>query len=657
MKIPEWNKSSLDNHIPQDNLSAANHIDSHLANFLEILDEPLFVMDLDCRILSPNGSFTENYTPGSGTSPSPDIHNQHFRNFHPNIFAETVKRENMVEEALRTGKPVSRKVVQHNRSWTYTIYPIRTTGDSFTHFLLVVQDKNIGSNNLAAISALYDNVPASILVIDANMRLIGWNRFSRDIINGLPDDKMSGINPFNRVHPDDVSDLVDRMFFNVMNFDTEETAEFRMFHRDGPPYKWATVRAKKAFIEGQACMVAVVTEISELKHAEETQKQLQEQLQHYQKMELIGQLAGGMAHDFNNALAAIIGNTELVLKKLDPACSFTDNIKDILHIATHSASLTQQLLAFARKQLIQPTAIDLNDAVTKYLPILHRLNGENIHIEWCPCENPAFVLIDVTQLEQILSNLFINARDAINDNGKIFIHCTSAHFDNADCTDSRLALSPGDYFRLSIGDTGSGIETKLLPHIYEPFFTTKEVGKGTGLGLSTVYGIVRQNNGHIECRTELGKGTIFDIYLPHHNKFEPNKESKAIENNMLNAGQTVLVVEDEPYILKLIKDILEIHDFTVFTAQDAEECIDIAGKYKSGIDLVVTDIVLPKMNGIELSSLLMKDNPSLKVLFMSAYTPENISQDKRLQEGVDFIQKPFGISDLIQMVNKVLSSS
>ncbi len=640
-------------------LSAGIPVDGSVSDLFQDLTEPLFIMDRDGLILNAEGSFAEKFAADSGNHKSAVANDNPLRSSLPDV---TI-RKNMVEEVLRTGKPLNCEVFHDNVTLICTVYPVRSFGNSATHFLLTVQEtdrKNSPErhvhNTLAAVKELYDAIPASILVVDANMRLVGWNRFSRDTINGRSDEEMSGVNPFNRVHPDDLFDLKNRLFFNVMNFNTEETAEFRMYHKDGPPYRWATLRAKKAIIEGQPCVVVVVTEITELKEAQVKQEKLQEQLLQYQKMELIGQLAGGIAHDFNNALAAIIGNTELVLKKLNHACSFTDNIYDIHKIATHSSRLIQQLLAFARKQVTLPKVIDMREAISECIPLHGRLIGENIQFEWHPDENGAPVLIDPIQLDQILSNLFINARDAIADSGKIVIECELVHVDDTDCSVSLAALSSGNYVKLSVSDTGSGIEANVLPHIYEPFFTTKEVGKGTGLGLSTVYGIVMQNNGHIECRTELGKGTTFEIYLPQHKSSRSNMASEADEHSMLNTKQRILVVEDEHFILKLIKDILENRQFTVLTARDAEEALLVAKKCASRIDLLVTDVVLPTMNGFELSTLLQRDNPDLRTLFMSAHALENITHEKKLEEGVDFIPKPFGINEFMQAINRVLGA-
>jgi PAS domain S-box-containing protein len=607
---------------------------------------PVLVMDISGRILNAESAFTDEIYTGSGK----------------NIGIDQSKRKLMAEEALRMRKPVSLSVVQDKTVLTYAIQPIRSFDESISHFLLTVQEakktdkpERKKENSLDAVISLYDAIPASILIIDPHEHLMGWNRFSRERINNRHESEMLGINPMDRVHPEDLPGLL-KKGHNVLDHDVEETAEFRMYHGDGPPYKWATMRAKRAVIDGQPFVVAVVTEITELKEAEEKQEKLQEQLLQYQKLELIGQLAGGIAHDFNNALAAIIGNTELVLNKLGPSSPFIGNIKDINTLANRSAKLTRQLLAFARKQMTLPKVVDLNEAITECLPLHRRLIGENIQFDWSPCSTQAFVLLDPTQLEQILSNLFVNAHDAIDEKGRIFITCDFAHFDNEDCIDSRSGFSPGDYVRLSIGDTGSGIDAKILPHIYEPFFTTKEVGKGTGLGLSTVYGIVMQNNGFIECRTEFGKGTTFDIYLPKFRESEEGSESEIRMHTLLNAKQTILVVEDEPYILKLVKDILESRGFTVFAAKDAEESIDITRICATQIDLLITDVVLPAMNGVELSSLLQKKNPALRVLFMSAHSPENIKLEKQFEDGVDFIQKPFSINDFIKIINRVLTA-
>jgi PAS domain S-box-containing protein len=644
---------------PHTSIPGPLSLDKFLSLVIERSSETIFIMDRDGRLLDSDNVFRDELRTGTLKSAIGKK---------PKEFIDIETRKQKADIALSTGKPASFDSIQDDFVSQYTIYPVFSADGNIAHFLLSARKTSDTQdtakkdyNTLDAIAELYDAIPASIIIVDAQMRLIGWNSFSRDAINGLSDNEMPGINPLKRVHPEDFTE-VSRKVHNIIHLDTEESAEFRMFHKNGPPYKWAMFRGKRTIIEGQPCMVAVVTEISELKQAEEKQKKLQEELQQYQKMELIGQLAGGIAHDFNNALAAILGNTELALKKLTPSSPVVENINDIHKLARRSAEMTRQLLAFARKQVTLPKVFDMNEAVSECLQLHRRLIGEHIHFEWNPYREQLRVRLDPSQLDQILSNLFINARDAISGSGKILIGCDLAHFSQEECQTRCSGCLPGDYVRLFVSDNGSGIEAKMLPHIYEPFFTTKEIGKGTGLGLSTVYGIVMQNKGHIECYSEPGIGTTFNIFLPlYHEESEkteaPYEPFRRQEHECsLKARETIMVVEDEPYILKLIRDILEDHAFTVMTALDAEECLRITGEHDYRIDLVVTDVLLPDMNGIEMSRLLRQQNPSIKILFMSAHAPENLSHQQQLRDGVDFIQKPFGIADFFRAIENVLQS-
>ncbi|HWR01032.1 MAG TPA: ATP-binding protein [Chlorobaculum sp.] len=508
------------------------------------------------------------------------------------------------------------------------------------------------NKNLSSITSLFDAIPASILIIDPHERLMGWNRFSRDRINARPESEMLGINPMDRVHPDDLPDVL-RKGYHVLENDCEETAQFRMYHGDGPPYKWATMRARKAVIDDQPYVVAVVTEITELKEAEAKQEQLQMQLRQCQKMQLIGQFAEGIAHDFNNILFGILGNTEILLDRIDETSPLAEQIHDIHQLASHSAKLTSQLLTFARKDLTYPEVIELNKAVSEFLPLHSYSIGNNIHFEFRACKIETFALIDRDQLDQILFNLIINARDAIAVSGKILIECDLVHFEKADCKKSLSSISPGNYIKLSISDTGKGIDARIFPHIFEPFFTTKEIGKGTGLGLSTVYGIVMQNKGYIECRSELGTGTTFDVYLPEHRGVDQST-SEADEQIITKGKGIILVVSNDSCILNLIKEILENRGFMVLGAHDAEESVALAEKYENQIDILVTDILLPTMNGANLSTLLQKDNPAMNILFISGYVPENMANTKPIEDGVDIIQKPFSINDFTRAIDKLL---
>ncbi|NTV93417.1 MAG: response regulator, partial [Chlorobiaceae bacterium] len=330
---------------------------------------------------------------------------------------------------------------------------------------------------------------------------------------------------------------------------------------------------------------------------------------------------------------------------------------DIHRLADRSAKLTRQLLAFARKEVFCPKVMEINEAVADLLPLQRMIIGENIRLVFHPSETSVFISMDPVQLDQVLTNLFVNAREAISGCGTIVIRCETSILPDHEGIPVRPLIEPGLFVRISVTDSGSGIDDKVLPHIFEPFFTTRAHGKGTGLGLSTVYGIVKQNNGHIFCRTKQGIGTTFDIYIP---VCGNNQQKKTVYPGVLipsGSSNAILLVEDEPFVLRIMKDILECHRFTVYTASNAEEGIRVAREQQNLFRLLVTDVMLPATNGVELSIQLKKENPSLKVLFMSGYAQENIAQMKKYDQEANFIQKPFMINDFMNAVHKTLALS
>ncbi len=403
-------------------------------------------------------------------------------------------------------------------------------------------------------------------------------------------------------------------------------------------------------------IIGTSIEITQRRQIEEERAKLEVQLQQSQKMEMVGRLAGGIAHDFNNMLTVILGYTEIAMETSDPTQTTYANFDAIYQAATHSANLTRQLLAFARKQVISPKIVELNTAITEMLPMLRRLIGENIKLIWIPeCQN-CNIKIDPSQIDQILVNLCVNSRDAITGNGSITIrnHCISQPGITCE-TDKTEALSTR-YVSLSVHDDGCGIEQNDLTHIFEPFFTTKEKGKGTGLGLSTVYGIVKQNNGNIECLSEPGKGTTVTINLPKHEVPTTTHQNTQQEQLLQKGHQTILLVEDEPGILKLCKLILERNGYTVLAFEKALDAIKMAEQYHGKIDLLVTDVMMPEMNGSELSKRLLAIRPDLKVLFISGYTADIISQNSILESQLNFIQKPFTPKALATIVSTILNA-
>ncbi len=394
-------------------------------------------------------------------------------------------------------------------------------------------------------------------------------------------------------------------------------------------------------------------EIATRKLAEERQRKSEEQLQQAQKIESIGRLAGGIAHDFNNMLGVILGHTEIALEQVDPALPLHAELNEIQKAARRSADLTRQLLAFSRKQPIVPKVLDLNETVAGMLTMLRRLIGEHINLTWQPGAGLCRVKMDPSQIDQILTNLCVNSRDAITRTGNITVRSDNITLGEAYCAD-HLDAVPGQYVLLEVIDDGCGMKKNILAHVFEPFFTTKELGKGSGLGLSTVYGIVTQNKGSITANSESGKGTTISIYLPY---FEgtPTPTIDDIETEApTGQGEIVLVVEDEPSMRLTCSRFLETLGYTVLVADTPAAAQDIVARNPGGIHLLLTDILMPGMNGPDLAHSLISLDPNLKCLFMSGYTPTEIIPLIAPGEKVFFIQKPFSRKELAVKVREVL---
>jgi PAS domain S-box-containing protein len=400
-------------------------------------------------------------------------------------------------------------------------------------------------------------------------------------------------------------------------------------------------------------VISTVRDITERKRAEEEKARLETQLQQAQKMESVGRLAGGVAHDFNNMLGVILGRAELALERVDPAQPLYDDLTEIHLAASRSVDLTRQLLAFARKQTIAPTVLDLNDTVERTLAMLRRLIGEGIDLVWRPGANAWRVRLDPSQIDQILANLCVNARDAIAGVGKVTIETENATLDNAYCAE-HLGFVPGDYVRLAVSDDGCGMDKDTQARLFEPFFTTKPMGHGTGLGLSTVYGIVKQNHGFINVYSEPGVGTTFTIYLPRHTH-EGESAQAARTADLASGGQeTVLVVEDDVAVLQVTTRMIAGQGYMVLAASTPAEAIRLATEHAGAIHLLVTDVVMPEMNGRDLARDLLDRCPNMKCLFTSGYPADLIADQGALDAGVHFINKPFSVRDLAAKVRQVL---
>lgn len=433
---------------------------------------------------------------------------------------------------------------------------------------------------------------------------------------------------------------------------------FRVRHPDGAVRH---IKANAVVIRGTDesadRMIGINADISDQVIAQGEKAKLEAQLQQAQKMESVGRLAGGVAHDFNNMLGVILGHAELGLMHLDPTHPVCTDLKEISKTAQRSADLTRQLLVFARKQTVAPKILNLNDTISEMLKMLKRLIGEDIHLAWMPASDLWQVRMDPSQIDQILANLCVNARDAIEGNGSITIETANSSIDAAFCL-SNPETTPGEYVCLTVRDSGCGMDKETQAHIFEPFYTTKELGKGTGLGLATVYGAIRQNNGFINIYSEPEKGTTFSIYLP---RDESSRSSQALPGAsaapVLRGQETILLVEDEPAILNVASMMLEMQGYTVLKADTPGEALHLAREHSGEIQLLMTDVIMPEMNGRDLAKNLLSLYPDMKRLFMSGYTADVIANRGVLEEGVHFIQKPFSLPNMAVKVREVLDST
>jgi two-component system, cell cycle sensor histidine kinase and response regulator CckA len=381
---------------------------------------------------------------------------------------------------------------------------------------------------------------------------------------------------------------------------------------------------------------------------------LERQLQMAAKMEAVGRLSGGIAHDFNNLLGVIIGYSQLFKRKLEPASPLLEHAQEIEKAGQRAAALTRQLLAFSRQQVLTPAVLNLNDLVTDMVKMLPRLIGEDITVSTSLAAGLATVKADQGQIEQVIMNLAVNARDAMPDGGNLRIETSNRNFDEA-YTRHHPGARAGEYVMLAVIDSGMGIDAEALAHIFEPFFTTKEVGKGTGLGLATVYGVVKQSEGYIWVDSEPGKGASFQIFLPKVDE-EPASRIAARDSDGEATGgsETILLVEDSEPLRKVTQSFLESHGFRVLVAQNGEEALQVAACYAGRIHLLLTDVVMPGINGRVLAQRLLSKRRGVKVLFISGYTDSFVAIHGVLDRGMTLLDKPFTEEDLIQKVREVL---
>ncbi len=437
-----------------------------------------------------------------------------------------------------------------------------------------------------------------------------------------------------------------------------DRAEYRMVMPDGRVKHILSYARVEFAADGHTPigLIGYTQDITDRVRAEEERDRLSAQLAHSRKLASVGRLAGGVAHDFNNMLAVILGRVELLLQQVDPDSPLARNIGQIQAAAQRSANLTRQLLAFARRQTVSPKILSLNAAIEAMLEMIRRLIGDEVDLVWVPGPDLWPVRFDPAQLHQVLTNLCVNARDAMAGVGRIIIRTGNLTLDRAFC-EGQVGFSPGDHVLLSVSDNGQGMDEETLEHVFEPFFTTKEVHRGTGLGLPTVFGIVQQNGGQITVSSRPGEGSCFRVFLPRV-KGQPDEPEKTVQEEPVRGrGEVVLVVEDEPSVLDLTRAMLESLGYQAVAARTPGEALAMVAAGTNPLHLLLTDVVMPEGNGRELEEKIRLTHPGLKVLFMSGYTADLIAPGGILDEGRPFIQKPFSLHTLAARVRAALDQT
>ncbi len=585
-----------------------------------------------------------------------------------------LKRFGIAEKELPPGSNVinkPRSIFVEHRKFIITIFSVLVILCAMVALLVgaVIRRKRAEEalrESEKRLSEIIDFLPDATFAIDREGKVIAWNRAIQELF-GVTAEKMLGKGNYEYAlyfYGTRRPMLLDLIF--EPNKELEE--KFLYIKRDGLTLvaeTTAVIHGKRLSLWGKAVplfnnkgdiagAIESIRDITDIKQAEEERSKLKEQLFQSQKMETVGLLAGGVAHDFNNLLTPILGYSEILMRnfsKEDPRYMKLDHIRQA---ATLARGLTRRLLAFGRKQVLELRLLNLGEFVYEFEPILHRTIRENILIKISIQPSLGLVRADKGQMEQVLLNLAVNAQDAMPSGGSLAIEAQNVIIDES-YVDTHLEVTPGPYVMLSVTDTGIGMDAQTQEHIFEPFFTTKELGRGTGLGLSTVYGIIKQHSGSISVYSERGQGSIFRIYLPRAVE-EREKKEQQTESAIIEQGTgVVLVVEDNKTVRALVCKMLEGLGYSVVTAENEDQCIEAAKKYPGGINLLLTDVIMPKLNGKELFEVLKRDYPDLKVLFMSGYPGNIIGSHGVLDNDTNFLQKPFTLAALSQKIRKVLA--
>jgi PAS domain S-box-containing protein len=623
---------------------------------LEAAANAIVITDRDGIMVWVNPAFTRltGYTAEEmvGQNPRTLQSGQHDRSFYENLW------KTILSGCVWRGEVVNRRKDGSLYTEEMTITPVLSTEGSISHFIAVKEDisaRKQAEEELRRAEEKYrhifENAVIGIFQTTPDGRYLSLNpKLAHMYGNSSPEERMAEVTDIGRQAY--VNPSVREEFKRRVEEQGEVSGfEYQVYRKDGSKM-WLLENAravrdsngKTLYYEG------TVEDISE-------HKQLEDQFRQAQKMEAVGRLAGGVAHDMNNMLGVIIGYSELLRERFDPADPLARQLGEVKKAADRAASLTRQLLAFSRKQVLEPRILDLNGVVENLSKMLRRLIGEDVELVIKPHATPVLVKVDPGQMEQVLMNLAINARDAMPRGGKLVIETTPVHLDETYAR-QHVPVEPGSYVLLSVSDSGCGMNAKVLPHVFEPFFTTKEVGKGTGLGLSTVYGIVKQSGGYIWVYSEPDQGTTFKIYLPQASTTAspeiPQGEAAAAQ---ARGSGTILLVEDEEALREVAQISLQSAGYTVLVAADGPTALEMARQHKGSVDLLLTDVIMPRMSGREVAEAVATERKNMKVLYMSGFTDDLVAQHGLLKAGVVLLQKPFTLTALLGKVREVLKAT
>jgi PAS domain S-box-containing protein len=496
-----------------------------------------------------------------------------------------------------------------------------------------------------------DSIPGIFFVLDRQGKFLRWNR-NREYPAGAQPERIRAMDPLIRFHPEDrqrIAAAIDAVFANGSG----ET-EARGFLGHGREVRHFYLTGRRMESDGVAYLVGCGVDITERKEAEAARARLESQLVQSQKLESIGRLAGGVAHDFNNHLTVINGYCDLMISSMAEDDPNRQSLLDVRRAGERAATLTRQLLAFGRKQFLSPRPVSLNRIVSSMETMLGRLMPENIAVAAVLSPGLGAAMADTGQIEQVLMNLVVNARDAMPEGGRILIETANVDLESATGERDR-EIGPGAYVTLAVTDTGIGMDERTRALIFEPFFTTKRPGEGTGLGLATVYGIVKQSGGAVAVRSQPGEGASFTVYLP---RLDPAAAevppAPAVEGRRSGRG-AILLVEDQETVRQLVSRVLRSSGYHVIEADGGSQALALADSRARSIDLLITDVVMPGMSGRELAARLAARWEGLRVLFISGYAPATILDEGILDAGAEFLQKPFSPAQITARVGEILA--